>query len=119
MTRKDYTSIGIERPQFLELEGVKNEWEGKAGRGFRWGDFLMMLLTLRDMERGAQDLHSHGELVEMGQDQPASEEDEGEFEIEQFPGLPITLSEEDRDRIAERVAEKLATHLEELFDRRG
>ena len=42
-----YGYIGVELGELAELRSVKSEWENRAGRKFRWGDFMMMLLTLQ------------------------------------------------------------------------
>ena len=105
-----YTSIGLERQKFDELVEVKEQWQRRAGRRFYWGDFLMMLVTLHESPGGAvptADLHQD--------EQPLSEEQlraEG-FEYDEALtqefnrtfGRTGTLSEEEIESIAKRVAE--------------
>lgn len=103
-----YGSIGVELGQLAELRNVKSEWENRAGRKFRWGDFLMMLLTLQQGVAG---------VAEMGQEhEPATQEelDSLGVELEEWPGIPITLSEQDQERIAELITEKVVNRLGRL-----
>lgn len=41
-------------------------------------------------------------------DKPMTEEELDEAGIESFPGLPVTLSEQDQEKIAELVAQKIS-----------
>ena len=105
-----YTSIGLERQKFDELLEVKEQWQRRAGRRFYWGDFLMMLVTLQ--ERPVDPVPT----AELHQDeQPLSEEQlraEG-FEYDEALTQEFnrtfdrtgTLSEEEIESIAKRVAE--------------
>lgn len=104
-----YGSIGVRMGQLNELRRVKAEWEARARRSFRWGDFLMMLVTLNDSSSVRYEAVQFP-VVEMGQDDPASigeQPPEEGLESEGFPGLPITLAREDQERIAGLVADKV------------
>ena len=108
-----FGSIGVRLEQLAELRKIKGEWEGRAGKRFKWGDFLMMLVTLH------QTTGSHFEPVQfdtvtMGQgDQApdAGEPSEVSLDSTAFDALPITLGIEDQERIAELVAEKVEARL--------
>ena len=108
--KSKYTSIGIERYKFDELLEVKEQWQRRAGRRFYWGDFLMMLVTLQDRPGDAVP------TAELHQDeQPLSEEqlramgveynEELTQEFNRTFGRTGTLSEEEIESIAKRVAE--------------
>ena len=120
MTAK-YTSIGLERHKFDELLEVKEQWQRRAGRRFYWGDFLVMLVTLHERPGGA------APTAELHQDeQPLSEEqlrakgveyDEAlTQEFNRMLGRTGTLSEEEIESIARRVAELV---IEELRASKG
>ena len=111
-----YTSIGIERHKFDELLEVKNQWQRRAGRRFYWGDFLMMLVTLQERPVDAVP------TAELHQDeQPLSEEQLRAMGVEydqeltqEFTrtfGRTWTLSEEEIESIARRVAELVIEQL--------
>ena len=60
------------------------------------------------------------QIAALGEDQEDQEDQEegDEYDLQEFPGLPVTLSEEDQERIAELVAEKLAKRINDLLDHR-
>ena len=119
MARTDYTSIGIERTHFSHLQSAKKDLERKAGRSFRWGDFLMMLIAFRDLQEQAVQPGEPLRYAEMGQDSenPLTGDEPEAAGMETFTGIPLTLSDEDREYIVEAVVEKLAARIEEMLGR--
>ena len=117
MAPPNYSSIGIDRTQLAELQAVKQRWEDRARRRFRWGDFLMMLLAVN--ERNEPRMSQESLVVaEMHQDdEPLSGEqlagaglvrdDAMTLEVATMTGGRAHLSEETIEAIAEKVAAKL------------
>ena len=118
---RNYTSIGVEKPQFEELRTIKARWEKRAGRRFYWGHFLMMLVTLQEVPE--ESIHT----VEMRQgteEEPPSPEQLKETGVEYNPEMTrevaqlmdpgAELSEAEIEAIAERVAEKVVAKLQSL-----
>ena len=113
----DYSSIGIEREHLDRLRAVKRRWEDLAANKFRWGDFLMLLVSLQESQEPVQH-------VVMGQDlnkepeegAPAWEKDDAmTLEVAAMVGGAASLSEGSIEAIAERVVEKLMERFPDLL----
>ena len=90
------------------LEQLKRQVEHELGRSLVWGDFLLILAGLQG-EVG-QDMVAHlreGESTAQGAPEEAT--------TESWPGLPIVLSPEDQERIAELVAAKVYRRLRRVY----
>ena len=85
------------------MRDIRSRIEEWTGRSMSWGDFIKVLLAVYE----ARTPETWAQVAEMGSGKPMTEEELEEAGVEELPGLPITLSEEDRDRIAELVVEKL------------
>ena len=113
MARKEFTSIPVERPQLEQLQAAKEQMQEQAGRTLRWGDVFTALLAFRDQAFAGDGEPSGVLMAEMRQDghralTPAELEAMG---VELLPGLPMTLSDDDCERIADLVVDKLLKRL--------
>ena len=115
-----YGSIGVELDKLAELRAVKQEWERRSGRSFRWGDFLMMLVTLHQAADTVESLPQQ-EVAEMHQHETVTEEQLAQMGVYQDDALTLevaaltggraALSEETVDAIATKVAESVVRQL--------
>lgn len=100
-----YKSIGMKESDYLALFEKKGEAERILAKRLDWGDFLMLLANLKPVSQivgyPVAGLHD-------SEGKPLSNNEMAEANVEEFPGLPVTLTEEDQERIAELVASKLA-----------
>ena len=121
MPRKDYTTIPVERSQLEQLQAVRESMGQQASRSLRWGDFLGLLLAYRDQVLAGSRGEEEPLIAHMAQDddEPLTEEQLEAMGITAYPGLPVTLSDEDQERIAELVVEKLMRRLEPLLRGEG
>ena len=118
MTRKEFTSIPVERPQMEQLQAVKAQLQDGAGRPLRWGDVFTALLAIREQAMANVPEPESAMVAHMAQDdeRALTPEELEAMGVVEVPGLPITLSDEDRDRIAELVVDKLLKRLPGLAD---
>ena len=117
-----YGSIWIELDKLAALRAVKAEWERRSGGSFRWGDFLMMLITLHEAP-GAGIEEEQVPVAEMHQDEPLTDEqlaamgvqpdDAMTLEMAALAGTKADLSEGTIEALATKVAERVLGQLEE------
>ena len=132
---KSVTTIMLAKDRVAEMREVKARAERWAGRPLSWGDFVALLMTVYEARGEVGGVDRGIPVAEMHQDVPLSEEElaaAGWEEIPvppslreaqatagqlppQAPGIPITLSEEDQERIAELVAKKVIERLTEVL----
>ena len=102
MARK-FTTIMLDKELVAQMREIRSRMEAWIGQKRSWGGFIKFLLAVYE----AREPHTSGQVAVMESGKPMTAEELEEAGVEELPGLPVTLSEEDRDRIAELVVEKL------------
>ena len=98
-----FTTIMLGKELVTRMREIRTRIEEWTGHSMSWGDFIKVLLAVYE----ARTPETWPQVAVMGSGKPMTEEELEEAGVEEIPGLSITLSEEDRDRIAELVVEKL------------
>lgn len=113
MARKEFTTIPIERTLLDRLQAVKEELQLRAERPLRWADVFTALLAFKDQADVPEDsLMAH---MAREDERALTPEELEAMGVVQFSGLPLALSDEDRDRIAQLVVDKLVERLPGLL----
>ena len=103
---KSFTTIMLDKDLVSRMRELKERVEGWTDRSMSWGAFIGMLLAVYEA-RGEPSVRGTS-VAEMQRGVPMTEEELHEAGFESFPGLPVTLNERDKERIAEMVAEKIS-----------
>lgn len=99
-----FTTVMVDRNLVTRMRGIRGRIEDRRGYKLSWGDFIKVLLAVYE----ARESGIGSQVAEMRGDKPMTDEELDEAGIESFPGLPVTLSEQDQEKIAELVAQKIS-----------
>lgn len=100
---KEFTTIMLDKKLVAQMREIRSRVEAWTDQRMSWGGFIKLLLAVYE----ARQPDTSDQVAEMQAGRPMTDQELADAGVEELPGLPITLTEEDRDRIAALVVKKL------------